>query len=76
MALPGASAMPGLYANPAPGNGIAYFIDFVSGRKKKPMPGDKNDPTNPMNQMGSSINSASYGGNLTSPAMRAMLGNQ
>jgi hypothetical protein len=68
MALPGASAMPGLYANPAPGNGLGDFIDFLNGRKKKPQPGDKQDP-----MMGSSINAASYGGNLVSPAMQAML---
>lgn len=67
---PGASAMSSLYQNPTSGTDLGGFISFLNRNKKKP-PGTS--PLIPGSQMGTATNSALFGGNLVSPALRSML---
>jgi hypothetical protein len=61
-----------LFQNANPGLTIRPFLDFLNIKQtNRPMPGSQLDP---MKQMGSGPNAATMGGNLISPALRAMLG--
>lgn len=62
--------MSGLYQNPNSGTDLGGFISFLS-RNKKKSPGTS--PLIPGTEIGTSANSALYGGNLVSPALRSML---